>query len=108
MFIFLPGDSHLTESAAEPEPLRQTETDQVAELVSVQTLLELLTLEDFYVIVESGNGLEDKVGILVKVIDDNPVSDREQRLNGQSGLGLYEVRLSILVRDLNEEEWEEA
>ena len=73
LLVLLPGDSHLTEAAAEPELLGEAEADEVAQAVSVESLLEFLALEDFDVIIESGNRLQDEVDVPVEVIDDDPV-----------------------------------
>ena len=74
LLVLLPGDSHLTEAAAEPELLGQAEADEVTQAVCVESLLEFLTLEDFNVIIESGNRLQDEVNVPVEVIYDDSVS----------------------------------
>ena len=75
--IFLLRNSHLAEAATEPVLLREAQTNEVSQLVGMKSLLELFTLEDFYVIIEASNGLEDKVDIVFKVGHNDPVSHRE-------------------------------
>ena len=71
--LFLLRDSHLTQSTAEPESLSQAQADQVTQFLCVQTLLELFTMEDLDMIVESANRFEYKA--LFFLINNYPMSN---------------------------------
>ena len=49
------GHSHPAQTIAEPEPLSETQTDQVTDPLSVETLVELLTLVHLDMVVEPGH-----------------------------------------------------
>ena len=97
-----PRHPHLTEAAAEPEPLGQTEADEVAQSEGVEALLELLALEHGDVAVEPTDGLEQKA-LTVFAVEDDSVGDGEQRMQRHKRLVVNNNRVSICLRDFYHE-----